>query len=54
MTFSLETIRTLLLKENLLKEFVSAEGWHLTIDSKRNFLHFPMIPVPLIPKHFFL
>ncbi|MGX7164638.1 UDP-N-acetylmuramoyl-L-alanyl-D-glutamate--L-lysine ligase [Enterococcus massiliensis] len=37
MTFSLETIRTLLLKENLLKEFVSAEGWHLTIDSKKEF-----------------
>ncbi|OTP06835.1 UDP-N-acetylmuramoylalanyl-D-glutamate-L- lysine ligase [Enterococcus sp. 10A9_DIV0425] len=29
MRFSLEDIRNLLLKENLLKEFVSPKGWHL-------------------------
>lgn len=29
MNFSLEDVRNLLLKENLLKEFVSEKGWHL-------------------------
>ena len=29
MSFSLEDIRKLLIKENLLKEFVSVQGWHL-------------------------
>lgn len=37
MSFSIETIRTLLLKENLLKEFVSADGWHLTTDLEKSF-----------------
>ncbi|MFV0560917.1 MAG: UDP-N-acetylmuramoyl-L-alanyl-D-glutamate--L-lysine ligase [Enterococcus sp.] len=30
MRFSLKNIRTLLLKEKLLKEFVSVDGWHLS------------------------
>ncbi|MFV0557261.1 MAG: UDP-N-acetylmuramoyl-L-alanyl-D-glutamate--L-lysine ligase [Enterococcus sp.] len=31
MTFSIEKIRELLIQEKLLKEFVSPDGWHLTI-----------------------
>lgn len=31
MRFSLEDIRNLLIKENLLKEFVSIQGWHLDV-----------------------
>lgn len=35
MSFSLEDIRHLLLKENLLKEFVSTRGWHLDVPEKK-------------------
>ncbi|HFJ6505205.1 TPA: UDP-N-acetylmuramoyl-L-alanyl-D-glutamate--L-lysine ligase [Enterococcus faecium] len=38
MSFSLEDIRHLLLKENLLKEFVSTRGWHLDVPEKAEFL----------------
>lgn len=37
MSFSLEDIRNLLLKENLLKEFVSPQGWHLYAPENRVF-----------------
>lgn len=37
MSFSLEDIRELLLKENLLKEFVSDQGWHLTAPTNFSF-----------------
>lgn len=37
MALTLSEIREILLKENLLKEFVSADGWHLTIRSERTF-----------------
>ncbi|KAF1296685.1 UDP-N-acetylmuramoylalanyl-D-glutamate--L-lysine ligase [Enterococcus sp. JM4C] len=32
MTFSLDKIRTLLLEHHLLKEFVTADGWHFTLN----------------------
>ena len=38
MSFSLEDIRNLLLKENLLKEFVSPQGWHLYAPENRVFM----------------
>lgn len=38
MSFSLEDIRHLLLKEHLLKEFVSTKGWHLDVPEKAEFL----------------
>lgn len=37
MSFSLEDVRELLLKENLLKEFVSNQGWHLTAPTNFSF-----------------
>ncbi|MGX7150089.1 UDP-N-acetylmuramoyl-L-alanyl-D-glutamate--L-lysine ligase [Enterococcus ureasiticus] len=36
MTISLEKIRECLLKEHLLKEFISAEGWSLTLPTSLN------------------
>ncbi|MBO0423236.1 UDP-N-acetylmuramoyl-L-alanyl-D-glutamate--L-lysine ligase [Enterococcus plantarum] len=36
MTISLEIIRDCLLKEHLLKEFISAEGWSLTLPTSLN------------------
>ncbi len=37
MSFTLEDIRELLLKEQLLKEFVSEQGWHLELPETFNF-----------------
>ena len=39
MRLSLEDIRHLLLKEHLLKEFVSTKGWHLDVPEKAEFRH---------------
>lgn len=39
MSFSLEDIRHLLLKENLLKEFVSESGWHLHAPTEKTFTY---------------